>query len=416
MTAIGLISPFWLPIWGGAEQYHYRMAHAMQSMGLPLRILCGTAADPQRDNGSIAVDRHVPAGNFENVDWGDFRSDNALRLRREVAKHYDFINAAVAWCRTHRIRVALLGSPLQLAHMHHLRELYMRLKDMGIAVGLVHHDIPLGVGQSLADVYMREPGGWEHAADWVMSQARQLVDIGGPLYGALVIGTPTLFEPDFVISNSHWSARFVDPQQRVPGFVLHPLMDRDHWSSPPPAGTELRPADVLMVNPQTRKGPAVMKAVIASAPAGRTFRLVKGGWGEAFKSFRPEIAGLPAVAEGRVEFVEYLRDMRAAYRAAGVLLFPSLAEGYGMTPVEAMMSGTPVVSSNYPAIMEAVGDGALTLCPWRDGPVAWHDAVEQVLSDRETWRRKAMHRVAFLNDRQSDELRGFKDFLLARIG
>jgi glycosyltransferase involved in cell wall biosynthesis len=47
------------------------------------------------------------------------------------------------------------------------------------------------------------------------------------------------------------------------------------------------------------------------------------------------------------------------YNAADVLLFPSLDEGFGRPPLEAMACGTPVVTSTAPALVEATGDAAL---------------------------------------------------------
>lgn len=48
----------------------------------------------------------------------------------------------------------------------------------------------------------------------------------------------------------------------------------------------------------------------------------------------------------------------ALYAAADMFVFPSLAEGFGLPPVEAMASGTPVVASDIPALVEVLADGA----------------------------------------------------------
>lgn len=55
--------------------------------------------------------------------------------------------------------------------------------------------------------------------------------------------------------------------------------------------------------------------------------------------------------------------LRAAYRAADVFVFPSLYEGFGWPPAEAMASGTPVVVSNGGSLPEVVGDAAPVLDP-----------------------------------------------------
>lgn len=56
-------------------------------------------------------------------------------------------------------------------------------------------------------------------------------------------------------------------------------------------------------------------------------------------------------------------DIPALYNAVDLLLFPSLYEGFGWPPLEAMASGTPVVSSRAGSLDEIVGDAALTADP-----------------------------------------------------
>ena len=52
-------------------------------------------------------------------------------------------------------------------------------------------------------------------------------------------------------------------------------------------------------------------------------------------------------------------ELDAAYRAARLLVFPSLSEGFGLPVLEAMARGTPVVCSNAGALPEVAGDAAL---------------------------------------------------------
>jgi glycosyltransferase involved in cell wall biosynthesis len=76
-----------------------------------------------------------------------------------------------------------------------------------------------------------------------------------------------------------------------------------------------------------------------------------------------------AVIQGRVEdVVRFLgfvpiETLRAFYQAASAFVFPSLYEGFGLPPLEAMACGTPVVCSNVSSLPEVVGDAAMVVNP-----------------------------------------------------
>ena len=76
-----------------------------------------------------------------------------------------------------------------------------------------------------------------------------------------------------------------------------------------------------------------------------------------------------------VRFLGYLPEETLAvmYRLAGVFVFPSLYEGFGLPPLEAMASGTPVVTSNVSSLPEVAGDAALLADPY--DPAAIADAI-----------------------------------------
>lgn len=227
-----------------------------------------------------------------------------------------------------------------------------------------------------------------------------------------MIGSPLFFEPDFVISCSEWNSLFIDPLNTTDKIILHPILDREHWSEIPKNHNSLDYRDILMINPNKRKSPELMADLIKSDKIYSNFRILKGGWGDSFKLFIPMISNTPAFNQNRIDLQEYVYDIRHAYRAAGLIFFPSMYEGYGMSAVEPMFAGTPVVSSNYPAIIEAVGSGALTLCPYHDTPDMWVSAVNEVLINREFWSDRALNRSLELDTRQKIEISHLCDFLI----
>jgi glycosyltransferase involved in cell wall biosynthesis len=70
---------------------------------------------------------------------------------------------------------------------------------------------------------------------------------------------------------------------------------------------------------------------------------------------------LSAAARSRLRFLGYAGrdDLRRLYAGAQIFLFPSLYEGFGLPPLEAMNAGCPVLVSNRGSLPEVCGDGAL---------------------------------------------------------
>jgi glycosyltransferase involved in cell wall biosynthesis len=185
-----------------------------------------------------------------------------------------------------------------------------------------------------------------------------------------------------IIAVSHSTRRDIEsfmriPTERIrtiysapdPTFAQEPDTSQDQqilqrYSIQPPfilyAGT-IRPQKNV---PRLVEAFAVIRSELENHPLFSQLKLVIIG---------DELSRYPAVRRAvvatRVEpFVRFLGfvpldTLKVFYRAATIFAFPSLHEGFGLAPLEAMACGTPVVASDVPALVEAVGDAAERVTP-----------------------------------------------------
>jgi alpha-1,3-rhamnosyl/mannosyltransferase len=104
-------------------------------------------------------------------------------------------------------------------------------------------------------------------------------------------------------------------------------------------------------------------------------KLVICGFGSAAR--RDALAALQPELRGRVLFAEFLSDaeLRALYRGAQAVLYPTLYEGFGFPALEAQAAGTPVLFSPLGSVKELIGPLAMVVPPYdRD---AWVAALDE---------------------------------------
>jgi len=87
--------------------------------------------------------------------------------------------------------------------------------------------------------------------------------------------------------------------------------------------------------------------------------------------------------KNKVKFLDYVSDkkLKCLYTKAELFLFPSLYEGFGLPPLEAMACGTPVVASNSSSIPEVVEDTVILVNPENINEIK--DGMDKILEDNE---------------------------------
>lgn len=148
----------------------------------------------------------------------------------------------------------------------------------------------------------------------------------------------------------------VRPQKNVPRLVEAFAVLRCEFENHP----EFRELRLVIIGDELSRNPSVRRAVIAT----RVEPFVR------FLGFVP------------------IETLKVFYRAATIFAFPSLYEGFGLAPLEAMACGTPVVASNLPPLVEAVGDAAELITPDNVFDIA--RGLRELLLDKERRERLSL--------------------------
>ena len=131
-----------------------------------------------------------------------------------------------------------------------------------------------------------------------------------------------------------------------------------------PAGAKYEPGYPYLLYVGSRKPhknlPRLLQAYSVSGVR-KEVRLVLSG--QADRQTSEDIARLGLTHD--VIFTDLSDDghLSDVYRGAVALVFPSLYEGFGLPPLEAMACGVPVLTSNVCSLPEVVGDAAIVVCP-----------------------------------------------------
>jgi glycosyltransferase involved in cell wall biosynthesis len=138
-------------------------------------------------------------------------------------------------------------------------------------------------------------------------------------------------------------------------------------------------------------------------PIKREYKLLLAG----FKGWQnAEILGLVNKMKEHVEYLGYVGNTELAhlYRKATCFVYPSLYEGFGLPPLEAMACGCPVVVSNVASLPEVCGDAAYYIDPYHVENIA--EGISKVATDKVLRQRliqKGIERAKFFSWEKSAE-------------
>ena len=384
---VGIVGLHWPPDWGGAERYISKVVDALNGGGVETWGITPRPAEDDKDNGTQYVHR------IGDTVFGIDDSKRMLEWWRKLYVHVEQENY------THII--------FNNCHVHAwaFRDVFARLKDMGVKVGAFHFDVKPTLLLSVVENY-KHNGDWDVAIKPVLEAQQSLFEIDNPLFHDIhpyyIINSPLFFRPDFVISCSEWVERFIDPLNTTPKFVLHPILNDVLINK-----EKLEHKTITMINPQYHKGRSYMADIINNyANRDWTYRVLLGGYGGEKEEFKQMIADSWAVKEGRVEILHYVERMEDVWESTDLFIFPSRFEGYGMAAVEPMVHGVPVMVQNYPAVIEAVGEGAIVM-PYECNSAEWVETIEEMLFDDEDYgeiQQKGYEQVRYLKEREDEEM------------
>jgi glycosyltransferase involved in cell wall biosynthesis len=167
--------------------------------------------------------------------------------------------------------------------------------------------------------------------------------------------------------------------------TVYPGVGGRFFRPPGAAGREPGPEPRLLFPgaPVARKNVELVLQAMAQAAAGsalaRACLQISGAVAERFPERAARIQALGL--SGRVQWLGQVSPeaMPGLMAAADVCVYPSLYEGFGFPPLEAMASGTPVVASTASCLPEVLGDAALLVDPTDVAALA--RALESVLTD-----------------------------------
>lgn len=194
--------------------------------------------------------------------------------------------------------------------------------------------------------------------------------------------------PDTVVFNTQWVRDAV--QRRIDfsdrSLVLHPPVDPDRFLTTPGKC-------VTLVNPIPEKGSEVFYKVAEALPE-VPFLVVEGGYERQRQVFRTDLQNVRV--QGHTSNMK-----RDVYSKTKVLMMPSHFESFGMTAVEAAVSGIPVVAAPTPGLLESLGTSGMFLEV--SNTQQWIETVSMLTGSEAAWSKASLNASRILDKVESKD-------------
>ena len=105
-------------------------------------------------------------------------------------------------------------------------------------------------------------------------------------------------------------------------------------------------------------------------------------------------------------------ELESLYKGAYALLYPSLNEGFGYPPMEAMKYGVPVITSTFGAISEICGDSVLYTNPYSIDEIAIRLLELENQDIYKEYKKRSISRFELINKKQMKDLEDLVSFIL----
>lgn len=203
---------------------------------------------------------------------------------------------------------------------------------------------------------------------------------------------------DYFIANSKETSRRIQKFYRRDSTVIYPPIEL-------PVVSQVEKGNYFLVASRLVGGKGLLLAVEAAKKLNFHLKIVgePAGYGR-------ELQMLKEHAGKNIEFLGYVSDVELANLYAGAKAFLALAtdEDFGMTPVEAMSMGTPVISYAGGGYVESVVDGKTGILFHEPTPQSLESAIKKFLKTKKDWSKACLEQAKkFGKERFKKEITSF---------